>query len=205
MSTTTTRYAIVRNARTRSAAAAYLPGNYRIIHEYIEPREIDRHARIPEPTFVIEGRDDHGWTMDDYVIPRYASGLIWAEEIDLSHPIMREIPALNENHRAVLIDGSLPRSEPERVEILLNYAKEKMGDGTQLPPGTAVGTLSLRWSELRLEADRHWSAPEEFFWNELEDDVIGLIQEILPVGWTCGVGVNDEPGDVLVYRITEEL
>lgn len=30
---------------------------------------------------VITGEDDHGWTLDDYVIPRLASGLIAAREV----------------------------------------------------------------------------------------------------------------------------
>jgi hypothetical protein len=42
--------------------------------------------------FVIQGEDNAGWTLDDYVIPRLASGLHFAKEIDLSHPIMKEIP-----------------------------------------------------------------------------------------------------------------
>jgi hypothetical protein len=41
---------------------------------------------------VIAGEDVAGWMLDDYVIPRLASGLIFANEIDLSHPIMKEVP-----------------------------------------------------------------------------------------------------------------
>lgn len=52
--------------------SAYLPANYT--------------ARLAEgnslPVVVlIEGIDDHGWTLDDYVIPRLASGLITAREV----------------------------------------------------------------------------------------------------------------------------
>jgi hypothetical protein len=87
------RYAIVRNARSRSEAEAYLPDNYRVIHEHLWTRYA---GAVDGPTdtlvFVIEGEDRAGWTLDGYVIPRYASGLIWAEEIDLSHPIMKQIP-----------------------------------------------------------------------------------------------------------------
>jgi len=83
------RYAIVVNA-TRSEAEAYLPENYRVIHEAVFGPEDGRTLR---PTFVIEGVDRAGWTLDAYVIPRYASGLIGCQEIDLSHPIMREIPS----------------------------------------------------------------------------------------------------------------
>lgn len=81
------RYAIVRNASGRDEATAYLPDNYKIIHE---ERPIAEGYR---PEFVIQGEDKAGWTLDGYVIPRYASGLIHVEEIDLSHPIMKEIPA----------------------------------------------------------------------------------------------------------------
>lgn len=93
------RYAIVRGARTRREAEAYLPDNYRVIHEdpacrYAE-QQID--GSVPELVrpllvFVIEGEDAAGWTLDGYVIPRYRSGLLVAEEIDLSHPVMKEIP-----------------------------------------------------------------------------------------------------------------
>jgi len=80
------RYAIVRNARTRREAEAYLPDNYRVIYEGLVPA---RNASV----FVIEGEDKYGWTLDSYVIPRYASGLIGCEEIDLSHEIMSKVPA----------------------------------------------------------------------------------------------------------------
>jgi hypothetical protein len=80
------RYAIVGNARTRSEAEAYLPSNYRVIFETTDPSHNDR------PVFVIEGEDDSGWTLDNYVIPRYGSGLIACQEIDLSHPIIKVVP-----------------------------------------------------------------------------------------------------------------
>lgn len=82
------RYAIVGGARTRREAEAYLPDNYRIIHETTE-HEL---ARPDRPVFVIEGQDEAGWTLDDYVIPRYGSGSIGCKEIDLSDPIMKEVP-----------------------------------------------------------------------------------------------------------------
>jgi hypothetical protein len=81
------RYAIVHNARTQREAEAYLPGNYRVIAEI--PKGASEHGY----GHVIEGEDSCGWTLDKYVIPRYASGLIVCTEIDLSHPIMKEIPA----------------------------------------------------------------------------------------------------------------
>lgn len=48
--------------------AAYLPANYRI-----ESANGD--------CVTIAGYDSAGWTLDDYVIPRLASGLLFAKEI----------------------------------------------------------------------------------------------------------------------------
>lgn len=80
------RYAIVSNASGRDEAAAYLPDNYRIVHE------IPAIAEGYRPEFVIAGEDAAGWTLDDYVIPRYASGLIQCREIEAyTHPVFEKI------------------------------------------------------------------------------------------------------------------
>jgi len=68
------RTATVRNADLETVQA-YLPSNY-------EAREIRRPYR--EAYVEITGEDDHGWTLDGYVIPRLASGLIVA--IEEPHP-----------------------------------------------------------------------------------------------------------------------
>jgi len=62
------RTATVKNAK-RATVEAYLPSNYRAY-------EIGRDGR----DVLIVGEDDHGWTLDGYVIPRLASGLIVAVE-----------------------------------------------------------------------------------------------------------------------------
>lgn len=94
-----TRYAIVRNARDRQHVAAYMPVNYATLAERVErterfsavaPSGVQLDERL---VVVIGGQDAAGWTLDGYVIPRLASGLMRAEEIDLSHPIMRTIEA----------------------------------------------------------------------------------------------------------------
>lgn len=85
------RYAIVTNARTRREADAYLPDNYAIVWQ--GRVEAYKRAEHEVDGFVIAGRDVAGWTLDDYVIPRYASGLIGCHEIDLSHPVMQKVPA----------------------------------------------------------------------------------------------------------------
>lgn len=74
------RYALVTGRDlTAEKVAAYLPGNYRV--------EGDTSLGI-----VVGGRDDHGWTLHGYVLPRLGSGLMMAVEIDLSHPAMKEVP-----------------------------------------------------------------------------------------------------------------
>jgi hypothetical protein len=50
----------------------YLPGNYRVA---------GRLSFEGRSGFLIEGRDDHGWTLDDYVLPRLSSGLIGGREL----------------------------------------------------------------------------------------------------------------------------
>lgn len=89
------RYAIIRNARSRSEVEAYLPDNFRVIHEYAvdDPRPSKNLGPDTPPNhWVIAGEDSAGWGLDTYVKPRFASGMIHTEEIDLSHPIMKEIP-----------------------------------------------------------------------------------------------------------------
>ncbi len=83
------RYALVRGHNiSEEKVAAYLPGNYRV----------EGTVTLTEPwgdeyqAVVVSGTDDHGWTLDAYVIPRLGSGLMAAREIDLSHPAMKQIP-----------------------------------------------------------------------------------------------------------------
>ena len=67
-----TRYAKVpqHNGRpTAQTVAAYLPANYHLA------------GYQPADAVLIEGEDNAGWTLDDYVIPRLGSGLIYCEEI----------------------------------------------------------------------------------------------------------------------------
>jgi hypothetical protein len=65
------RRAVLKNLGNswRKTVEAYLPSNYKVIGEG-ETGEL-----------IIEGEDYAGWTLDGYVIPRLASGLIWATEI----------------------------------------------------------------------------------------------------------------------------
>lgn len=94
------RYAIIKNAESRKQLESYLPANYEVIYEFdsADGYRYDEHDNPIQPPlrthngFVIAGEDHAGWTFEDYVRPRLASGLIYATEIDLSHPIMKNVP-----------------------------------------------------------------------------------------------------------------
>jgi len=60
---------IVKDGLTLREVQQYLPSNYGAF-------------RRPEDGQIqVTGQDSHGWTLDGYVIPRLASGLIPAKEI----------------------------------------------------------------------------------------------------------------------------
>ena len=65
------RYARVTDGTSIGTVRAYLPSNYT--------------ARMDGAAILIAGCDDHGWTLEGYVIPRLASGLIVANEITLEN------------------------------------------------------------------------------------------------------------------------
>lgn len=84
------RYALVSAHNTsRSTIERYLPDNYKVLGE-LEYEGDDR--MMAGSCVIVGGHDNAGWTMDDYVIPRLASGLITATEIQLSHPAMKRVP-----------------------------------------------------------------------------------------------------------------
>ena len=63
----------VRTARSLapmpiSHVTPYLPSNYTA-------------DQLDDGHVVIKGRDKAGWTLDGYVIPRLASGLLWFDEV----------------------------------------------------------------------------------------------------------------------------
>jgi hypothetical protein len=63
------RIAIAATGKTKEVAQ-YLPKNYGVLG-----RTCDNTGTI------IIGVDDHGWTLDQYVIPRLGSGMIHCEEV----------------------------------------------------------------------------------------------------------------------------
>lgn len=70
------RYALVQGRDlSREQLERYLPSNYRISEEMPTP---DTRLKA----YMIEGRDEAGWTLQAYVIPRLASGLIGCQEVE---------------------------------------------------------------------------------------------------------------------------
>ena len=63
------RIALAFTGKTKDVAQ-YLPNNFRVLG-----RSLDNSKTI------IVGVDDHGWTLEDYVIPRLGSALIHCEEV----------------------------------------------------------------------------------------------------------------------------
>jgi hypothetical protein len=63
------RIAIAATGKSKDVAQ-YLPNNFKVLG-----RTLDNTGTI------IVGVDDHGWTLDKYVIPRLGSGMIHCEEV----------------------------------------------------------------------------------------------------------------------------
>ena len=57
---------------TRERVEAFLPSNYAIIFDG---------TAYGDDYIDIEGHDNAGWTLDDYVLPRLATGCLFGREI----------------------------------------------------------------------------------------------------------------------------
>jgi streptogramin lyase len=75
------RFAVVTGARSEREVAAYLPGNYAVV----AVRTLGEGTR---PEVIISGEDRFGWTLEEYVVPRLASGLIACRELDESEGVV---------------------------------------------------------------------------------------------------------------------
>lgn len=90
MQTTTNKVRAARirgGASTRTEVERYLPANYGtvVVESYPQVDTIDEERAVVydggrRVLLLIVGVDVAGWTLDDYVIPRLASGGIYAEE-----------------------------------------------------------------------------------------------------------------------------
>lgn len=69
-----TRQAVVfGKGITLARVAAYLPSNYEVVDCDVTGEDGD--------SVIIEGFDSAGWTLDDYVLPRLASGGMFGTEV----------------------------------------------------------------------------------------------------------------------------
>lgn len=64
----------VYGADSAKHVAEYLPGNYKVTGTH--------RSSMYRLVVEVEGEDVAGWTAEDYVIPRLASGLMWAYDVD---------------------------------------------------------------------------------------------------------------------------
>ena len=64
--------AIVTNVESKEDLEAYLPENYKVIGGELGLND----------AYVIEGEDMAGWTLEDYVVPRLASGMMVATIVE---------------------------------------------------------------------------------------------------------------------------
>lgn len=70
------RFALVSSPLAKvERVQAYLPSNYTAV------AVTDRREPPLQLAVLIAGADNFGWTLDDYVIPRLASGMIYATEL----------------------------------------------------------------------------------------------------------------------------
>ncbi len=79
---TNRRAVITGGATSLDQVQQYMPANYHAEFEVLFFTVEERLGPEPYLVMTIEGYDDAGWTLDDYVIPRLASGLIGAREVD---------------------------------------------------------------------------------------------------------------------------
>lgn len=85
------RFAVITGgADSLDQVARYMPGNYTAVQ--VDAQPFDTYAALGAPMprlagfILIIGEDNAGWTLDGYVIPRLASGLIFATEIADPYP-----------------------------------------------------------------------------------------------------------------------
>jgi hypothetical protein len=94
-----------------------------------------------------------------------------------------------------LIDGAVPRTGSERCQVLLDYATNlyKNWDPLDLE---AHSLFKTRLDQLKYEVQ----TPRIIYdghWIEVEDDLIDLINDLLPMDHVVYVG-EPNPGDIII-------
>ena len=113
------RFAIVTGARDAKELWAYLPNNFVIVGGGAQSRERGGRTEVRHE-YVIAGLDSHGWTLEDYVIPRLGSGSIGCREITATQAVdwihLYQI-ADQRKDGYYLLDASVEEQEPIAVHI----------------------------------------------------------------------------------------
>lgn len=115
------RKAIVRKQADKvDAIRRYMPSNYS--------------AAVVGEDVVLTGKDSAGWTLEDYVIPRLASGLYFAEVLDFD--TLRDKIAFEKAERAARY------AEFDALVREARVAAQAAGEAVEIAPsivGTAIG------------------------------------------------------------------
>lgn len=131
------RFATVRESRKR--VEAFLPSNYEITQQVGD-------------LLVIEGRDNAGWTMEDYLLPRLASGMIFARE--LTETAADEDPDIEweGNYGFTVFGGALVKIVATQMDQFL----VKADDGSALPMINRIPVEFRVWANVLPEDRLHW-------------------------------------------------
>lgn len=96
-----------------------------------------------------------------------------------------------------LIDGALPRTGKERCRVLLDYIDGLLNDYDPIDQNY-FDQLRVRRDELASETERSRKLDLWDGWIiEVEDDLVDLINDLLPDAYICTLG-EPNPGDVII-------
>ena len=105
-----------------------------------------------------------------------------------------------------LIDGAIPRTPQERCSILLDYANSLLDKAYRtntwdtFPSGSYV-----RFFQLEEEYRNNYEEHDEFFeWHSLEDDIIALVNDVLPEDVVMLLH-PDDPGTIVIWDVNDEV
>jgi len=102
---------------------------------------------------------------------------------------------------SVIIDGALPRTEAERVSALLDEANTMLDRMYKDLEWQDFPTTEYKEYYRLLEEYAHAYCKEDYpFWHELEDEVIDLLNKLLPDGQICLLS-PDDPGTVVIWEV----
>lgn len=153
------RYAFISLTWERDNPAAYMPGNYHVIYRGPDLEDDRREVAV------LMGEDSHGWTLDDYVLPRLASGGMPGREIDLSHPIMKLIP------ETPGVGVWFFTSTGEAYDVSQCDDRIQDGDILAVPSEGVVGVLIKAWPVAATpEAGKFHAPMDGFDWANVEGD-----------------------------------